>query len=122
MKLKSIAFAVTVVLSSSAYAGAYKCQVDGKTVYQQSPCTGQTETATEMKIVDNGKSTGLIKGNVKIGMSKDDVIWSWGKPTKINDSYVAGHVNEQWVYDRGNFRSQYLYFEDGLLKSWQNSN
>lgn len=51
---------------------------------------------------------------VLIGMSKEQVLLSWRKPRKINRTVGTWGVHEQWVYS-----SQYLYFKDGLLTSFQ---
>ena len=51
----------------------------------------------------------ILQGKIAIGMPKEAVILSWGKPNKINNS----SYNEQWVYE-----SQYLYFKDGKLTSF----
>jgi len=58
--------------------------------------------------------TSIKEGKVKIGMSSEQVIVSWGKPNKINKSIGSWGVHEQWIY-----RGQYLYFENGLLTSLQ---
>jgi hypothetical protein len=52
---------------------------------------------------------------IKIGMSKEQVKLSWGRPTKINEDIYQGSVREQWVYE-----SQYLYFENDKLTAMQN--
>ena len=41
---------------------------------------------------------------------------AWGKPEDINRSVGSWGVHEQWCYRNG----CYLYFEDGILTSWQN--
>jgi len=52
----------------------------------------------------------LIKNHkIKIGMSEYQVMISWGKPNKIN----RASYGDQWVYE-----NQYLYFENGKLKSF----
>ena len=51
----------------------------------------------------------ILKEKVKPGMSEEAVIFSWGKPKDINKSSYSN----QWVYD-----GQYLYFEKGILKSF----
>jgi len=57
------------------------------------------------------------KTGVWIGMTTQDVLHSsWGKPTRVNRSTYSFGVHEQWVYGSGN----YLYFENGILKSIQN--
>jgi hypothetical protein len=52
----------------------------------------------------------VLNKKLKIGMPKDIVILSWGKPEKINKSVYGNIIKEQWVYN-----NQYLYFEDGIL-------
>jgi len=42
---------------------------------------------------------------------------SWGKPSKKNVTVTSGVTHEQWVYGNSN----YLYFDDGILKSIQTS-
>lgn len=54
---------------------------------------------------------------IKIGMTPEQAILSWGKPKKINKSVGSWGVNEQWVYG-----DQYIYFENGKLSSFQSSN
>lgn len=56
--------------------------------------------------------------SVQIGMTKDMVICAWGKPRDINRTVIAGVVGrEQWCY--GGIGGQYLYFENGILTSYQ---
>jgi len=47
-------------------------------------------------------------------MTKEQVLASWGKPEDINRSVGRWGVHEQWIYD-----STYLYFENGILTSFQ---
>lgn len=58
----------------------------------------------------------ILKGSIIIGMSAEDARTSWGDPDKVNRTVSAFGVHEQWIY--GN---TYAYFEDGVLKSWQDS-
>jgi hypothetical protein len=56
-------------------------------------------------------------GGVFIGMSTEEVrTVGWGRPNSINRTTTAYGVREQWVYGGKN----YLYFEDGFLKTIQN--
>ena len=51
------------------------------------------------------------------GMTKDDVINLWGKPTKIE---VAGHPkfeNERWSFAEGG-QVKRIYFEAGKVQGW----
>ena len=63
---------------------------------------------------DGGK---ILEGHVWIGMTKEMARESWGRPEKVNRTVNAYVVNEQWVYS-----NNYLYFENGILTSWQDSN
>ncbi len=56
----------------------------------------------------------IQNGKVFIGMNKAQVIACWGRPIDINRTAGSWGIHEQWVYD-GN----YLYFENGVLRSWQ---
>jgi hypothetical protein len=53
---------------------------------------------------------------VSIGMTSEQVRLSWGKPDKINTTTTANIEHEQWVYGR-----EYLYVENGILRSMQTS-
>ncbi|MFC0417730.1 hypothetical protein ACFFHH_20180 [Cytobacillus solani] len=55
------------------------------------------------------------KGKIGIGMTQEEVIESIGKPTDINKTVTANGTSEQWVYPN----YVYLYFEDGILTSYQ---
>lgn len=56
----------------------------------------------------------IIECKLLIGMSKEAVILSWGKPDDIHKTVGSWGVHEQWIYG-----SQYVYFENGILTSWQ---
>lgn len=56
------------------------------------------------------------KRHLVIGMSEEQVIESMGRPREINRTVSDYCVREQWVY--GDF-GPYLYFDDGVLTSWQ---
>ena len=53
------------------------------------------------------------KPNVKIGMSKSQVInqSNWGEPKYINRTITKHRTHEQWVYSE----YRYLYFDNGRL-------
>ena len=60
---------------------------------------------TMMKLVFDRK--------IKVGMPEKLLIYSWGKPEKINSS---SYGNKQYVYD-----NDYVYVKDGKVVSWQSS-
>jgi hypothetical protein len=47
-------------------------------------------------------------------MTDDMARKSWGAPSDINRTVGSWGVHEQWIYG-----DTYLYFENGILKSWQ---
>jgi hypothetical protein len=56
------------------------------------------------------------KTPTRIGMNEDQVVNScWGAPQTVNTTRTGRHVHEQWVYPR----DQYLYFDDGILRTMQ---
>jgi len=58
--------------------------------------------------------TAIKNGKVFIGMTKQQVIASWGDPATINRTVGKWGVHEQWVYE-----DAYLYFENDTLTSFQ---
>ena len=59
----------------------------------------------------------IFRGSIKIGMTQQMVKESIGSPKDINKSVYSFGVHEQWVYSHNKY--EYLYFEDGILTSWQ---
>ena len=56
----------------------------------------------------------ILDGYIWLGMTTEIARLSWGEPNDINKSVGSWGVHEQWVYN-----CQYLYFENGILTSWQ---
>lgn len=78
----------------------------------------KTEEARKNELLKKyGTQNGLkiFEGKIWIGMSKEMLLESWGKPNDINRTVGAWGVHEQWVYPG----QQYLYLENDVLKSWQ---
>lgn len=65
-------------------------------------------TSAEKQHIDNEE--------IAIGMSEAAVILSWGKPTKINRTGIG---SDQWIYERGSLRRQYVYINKGKVTNWQ---
>ena len=63
----------------------------------------------------------VAKRQLVIGMNKAEVWASIGLPLTdgINKTTGFWGVHEQWIYGFGRNR-RYLYFENGILTSWQN--
>lgn len=58
------------------------------------------------------------KRDILVGMSKSDVISSWGKPERVEVAGNPRNENERWLYRmaRG---SKYIYFESGEVQGWE---
>lgn len=57
---------------------------------------------------------------IKLGMTNEQVIFSWGQPLEINRTVTNHCIYEQWVYPgRSSYKRSYLYFHNGLLNSFQ---
>ncbi|MDM1345731.1 hypothetical protein [Myroides marinus] len=56
----------------------------------------------------------ILKGNMRLGMTKEMCEISWGKPKDINRTITKGNNSEQWVY-----KDNYLYFDNGVLTAIQ---
>lgn len=99
-------------------------------------------SSTPFKLNAADVSSAIAEKKILIGMTADQVRASWGNPYKINSSMGAGWKNEQWVmhgifqggelllgmggpewkHERENrLNSSYLYFENGILTSIQQS-
>jgi len=61
----------------------------------------------------------ILRGAIMLGMTKEMVVASWGYPNDINRTVGSWGVNEQWIYGTDIRFTKYLYFENGILVSWQ---
>lgn len=123
-----------------AQAQLYKCVVDGRTVYQQARCADGTPVNASGAGRADPTSTGALQarrdvlryqrrelidqavrsGQLVVGMSADEVREVWGRPTKINRTFTATAVREQWVYRGADIgKTRYAYLENGELTSYQ---
>lgn len=59
----------------------------------------------------------ITKGEVRIGMTKEECKLSWGEPEDINITAGSFGRIEQWVFYGGN---SFLYFKNGRLSTIQN--
>lgn len=57
----------------------------------------------------------LIKREVSIGMTPDQVRLAWGPPERIHETITAAGRRQQWVYPGQSF----LYFENGVVTAIQ---
>jgi hypothetical protein len=76
------------------------------------------------RLLDPSFEQHLQDKSVMAGMSREQVMESWGSPYQMNISYTdKGIRREEWVYedwlDSSTIKHRYLYFEEGkLLGGW----
>lgn len=54
---------------------------------------------------------------VVLGMTKNDVVTVWGRPTRRDVAGNPAYGNERWAYFEGG-RIKYVYFESGKVQGW----
>jgi hypothetical protein len=109
-------------------------------IYMGSKDNMSSPSSTPSKRSAADVSSAIAEKKIFIGMTADQVRASWGKPYKINSSMGAGWEHEQWVVhgifqggqllvgmgagweqEQDRLNSSYLYFENGILTSIQQS-
>ena len=89
--------------------------------------TRETEALTEkgkkIKVKhpgwDNAICNSVAEKKIYIGMTTDQVRAAWGRPYTINTTTGSYGTHEQWVmHEMGN---DYVYFENGIMTSLQQS-
>jgi hypothetical protein len=81
--------------------------------------TNRRTTSEQVKKQPLSTGPSIVRNTrgVTIGMTRDEALASsWGKPQSINRTTSATGTIEQWVYGGQN----YLYFNNGILTSYQN--
>jgi hypothetical protein len=124
LEIRFIYIVLFALLPGFALAQAYRCTVNGQTVYQQAPCIDgkklDVASPPDPNSRDGRVAAAIAKRQVVIGMTEEEVIRSWGRPDKLNRTLTARTVSEQWIYERGSIsQSTYLYMENGVLRSAQ---
>ncbi|MFA6009258.1 MAG: hypothetical protein WC799_04680 [Desulfobacteraceae bacterium] len=83
-----------------------------------------TKKGKKIKVKHQDWSNGICnvigEKKIHIGMTAQQVKTAWGKPYKINTTSGAWGEHEQWVI-HDSINSDYLYFENGILTSMQQS-
>ncbi|WP_432460819.1 hypothetical protein [Agarivorans sp. QJM3NY_25] len=123
----------TLLSPGDAKATIYQC---GDNSFQQTPCaSGHSQTievdppqasSTPNAAAKNRGDlalqykyrTAMIQHKIMPGMTKKQVLRSWGTPTKKNDSFLQGVSRSQWVYERGKNGSQNVYFKGERVTGW----
>ena len=60
----------------------------------------------------------LRQSKVITGMTKSDVMSSWGRPARVEVAGNPSYENERWLYTV-NGATKYIYFESGRVEGWE---
>lgn len=66
----------------------------------------------------NEKDFAVKHQDILLGMTKNDVLTSWGKPVQVDVAGNPRNENERWLY-KMNGASKYIYFESGQVEGWE---
>lgn len=55
--------------------------------------------------------------SLELGMSKDEVLQNYGRPSQVDIAGNPRHENERWSFTQGRNR-KYIYFEGGKVQGW----
>ena len=58
------------------------------------------------------------KGELFLGMSKNEVLRAWGRPGRIDIAGNPEYQNERWAFFVGS-GVYYVFFEGGIVQGWQ---
>jgi len=144
--MKRAAALVLCAAAASPVLAVNKCiLVDGKVIYQDAPCATAAKPGEAVNLSGAGEANlasqgaqqarrdvekaaraervalAIARGQVFVGMGADEVVMSWGHPTRVNVSVGSYGRHEQWVYDRGRFRSQFVYLQNWIVSAIQSS-
>ncbi len=73
---------------------------------------------SEKKSAMSGRKPRTKQGEGLFGMSKDDVLVSWGNPLRVEIAGNPTYENERWVYNLDG-ATKYIYFESGRVQGWE---
>lgn len=126
---------------------ANKCTVDGKTVYQDTPCAagGTTVNTTANgavpperrrmtreeirederrerppKVDHQAVTLGMATGKPVVGMTQNQLTIAMGNPSRRNTGDYGSFQSDQLIYERGGL-TYYVYVRNGVVSSVQSS-
>lgn len=72
------------------------------------------------RILDPDFKDHIKRGDVMVGMTREQVMQAWGSPYQTNVTHTnEGVRREEWVYEdwksTAEIQHRYLYFEEGVL-------
>lgn len=137
MKRVVTTFMLIVVTGSADAQGLYKCKGPGvfdTPVWTNTPCQNKSDILETKKlkayprsqkpaVKEHGdlpaeRAEKLIRlKKVAIGMSRKDVVRSWGKPDEIDATLSEKGKTDLMIYHRGSKSQHVLISEEGVVSS-----
>jgi len=73
-------------------------------------------------VLDDSTKANILAGHITFGMTEEQVLASWGGPWNVVKSVGQWGEISEWTYGAAGSGTAiaYLYFENGVLASWQN--
>lgn len=120
--LAAQAITAAAIKQAAKYPSAAFCGALGKAIrnphdseYKRAMIArAANEFATVLKF---SSQSAIKKRSIQMGFKPCAVVAAWGRPERINKSGGNYGEHEQWVYP-----AAYLYFEDGVMTSYQIQN
>ncbi|WP_291271860.1 hypothetical protein [Geothrix sp.] len=75
----------------------------------------EAERQTLIKKQPRGIQKLLLDRKIKLGLTKEQVLLSWGHPNSVVTTVSAQGFTQQWIYGLG----EYIYFNGDRVTSWQ---
>ncbi len=61
----------------------------------------------------------ILGGYIRKGFTPEQVTLAWGRPDHVNATRTLVGLHEQWVYGETPFPNAYVYFDNGVVSSWE---
>lgn len=106
-----------VVLTITGCAAMSKPLIKSNQNSRQEHVSSHPELSEEIK-------QAILQAKVVEGMTKGQVVASWGKPSKINEPFTnqfGNYYGESWEYNRLLAIPIYINFENGVVESISDS-
>ena len=118
------AMAAGACIAVQAEAQVYKCNEGGRVVYADRPCAGAAKPM-DIRVTPESPDAVLATrlqseanlGRLAVGQTARQVEQAWGTPKKKNIDTGTSGTREQWVYERKEGTTYYVYIRDGRLDS-----
>lgn len=122
-----------ILLISFSLSGLSACAT-GPTLEEQDPILAlapkiseeQREMMEERELLRTERvRSARDRADVTLGMSRQDVLASWGQPSDVEKAGTRNTGNERWIYYQGlttrwSMRSaRIVYFESGQVVGWE---